>query len=263
MLDDSDVDEDLREDSESILDMANVAFMPVRQLRWHYRSRHSALIQFSNQWIYKNELTIFPSAQEGHPDLGVVLVEVPGLYKGKRNEIEARAVIAAAVHHMTNRPDLSLGICTMNTEQKDLILYEFERERDRNPKVQSFVERWEVDNDALEDFFVKNIETIQGDERDVIFISTLYGPETVGGKVFQRFGPVNSAQGHRRLNVLFTRAKRKMVTFTSMKPSDILVGDAKNFGVRMFRGWLEYCRTGHIPDLAGRELCGNLGDGVI
>ncbi len=253
VLDDSDTDDDLREDSESILDMANVAFMPVRQLRWHYRSRHSALIQFSNQWMYKGELTIFPSAQEDHPDLGVELVEVPGIYKGRRNEIEARAVVAAAVHHMTHRPELSLGICTMNSDQKDLILEEFERERDRNPKVQAFVEKWEEENDALEEFFIKNIETIQGDERDVMFISTLYGPEAPGAKVLQRFGPINSAHGHRRLNVLFTRAKRKIVTFTSMKPTDILVDGAKSLGVRMFRGWLEYSKTGHIPDAAGPQ----------
>ncbi|MCC0072628.1 MAG: DUF4011 domain-containing protein [Rhodobacter sp.] len=253
VLDDSDTDEDLREDSESILDMANVAFMPVRQLRWHYRSRHSALIQFSNQWMYKGELTIFPSAQEDHPDLGVELVEVPGIYKGRRNEIEARAIVAAAVHHMTHRPELSLGICTMNSDQKELILEEFERERDRNPKVQAFVEKWEEQNDALEEFFVKNIETIQGDERDVMMISTLYGPEAPGAKVLQRFGPINSAHGHRRLNVLFTRAKRKIVTFTSMKPTDILVDGNKALGVRMFRAWLEYSKTGHIPDVAGQQ----------
>lgn len=253
VLDDSDTDEDLREDSESILDMANVAFMPVRQLRWHYRSRHSALIQFSNQWMYKGELTIFPSAQEDHPDLGVELVEVPGIYKGRRNEIEARAIVAAAIHHMTHRPELSLGICTMNTDQKDLILDEFERERDRNPKIQAFVEKWEENNDALEEFFVKNIETIQGDERDVMMISTLYGPEALGTKVLQRFGPINSAHGHRRLNVLFTRAKRKIITFTSMKPTDILVEGNKALGVRMFRAWLEYSKTGHIPDAAGAQ----------
>jgi transcription elongation GreA/GreB family factor len=89
MLDDDDIDEDLREDSESILDMANVAFMPIRQLRWHYRSRHSALIQFSNKMMYKEELTIFPSPREDDPEMGVHIVEVPGAYKSGRNEIEA------------------------------------------------------------------------------------------------------------------------------------------------------------------------------
>ena len=141
----------------------------------------------------------------------------------------------------------------MNSDQKDLILEEFERERDRNPKVQAFVEKWEEENDALEEFFVKNIETIQGDERDVMLISTLYGPEAPGAKVLQRFGPINSAQGHRRLNVLFTRAKRKIMTFTSMKPTDILVDGNKSLGVRMFRAWLEYSKTGYIPDAAGPQ----------
>ncbi len=250
VLDDSDVDEDLREDSESILDMANIAFMPIRQLRWHYRSRHSALIQFSNHWMYKDELTIFPSAQEEHPDLGVELIEVDGVYKGRRNEIEARAIVQAAVHHMMYRPELSLGICTMNVDQKDLILEEFERERDRNPEVRDFVRNWEEENDALEEFFIKNLETIQGDERDVIMISTLYGPDTPGGSVYQRFGPINSVHGHRRLNVLFTRAKQKIITFTSMKPTDVLIDGNKNIGIKMFRAWLEYSKTKCIPDVA-------------
>ncbi len=253
VLDDSDTDEDLRVDSESILDMANAAFMPIRQLCWHYRSRHPALIQFSNHWMYKDKLTIFPSAQEEHPDLGVELVEVPGVYKGRRNEIEARATVQAAVHHMTHQPEFSLGVCTMNVDQKDLILEEFERERDRNPKVRDFIENWEKENDALEEFFVKNLETIQGDERDVIMISTLYGPETLGGSVHQRFGPINTEHGHRRLNVLFTRAKRKIITFTSMKPTDVLIGGSKNLGVKMFRAWLEYSKTKHIPDKAGSQ----------
>ena len=248
LLNDEDIDEDLREDNESVLDMANVAFMPVRQLRWHYRSRHSGLIQFSNRWMYDNKLTIFPSAEEDNPDLGVDLVQTNGVYRARTNEIEARAVVAAVVRHMEEHPDLSLGVCTMNSDQKDLILEEFERERGRNPKVQEYVRNWEVESDALEEFFIKNLETIQGDERDVMFISTLYGPEISGGKVHQRFGPVNSAEGHRRLNVLFTRAKRKIVTFTSMTASDILADDHKNKGVRMFRAWLEYSKTGFIAD---------------
>ncbi|SDE14820.1 DUF4011 domain-containing protein [Limimaricola pyoseonensis] len=247
MLDDSDADEDLREDSESILDMANMAFRPVRQLRWHYRSRHSALIRFSNEWMYDSKLTIFPSAREDDPEFGVHLVEVDGIYKGKRNDIEAREVVKAAVRHMREHPSLSLGIVTMNTDQKDLILEEFERERDRNPHVQAYVRQWEEHEDALEHFFVKNLETIQGDERDVMFISTLYGPEVKGSKPHQRFGPINSAHGHRRLNVLFTRAKRKIVTFTSLKPTDILVDEGKNRGVHMFRAWLEYCGSGYVP----------------
>lgn len=136
----------------------------------------------------------------------------------------------------------------MNSDQKDLILEEFERERDRNRVVQRYMSMWEERQDGLEEFFVKNLETIQGDERDVMFISTLYGPERPDGPVMQRFGPINSAHGHRRLNVLFTRAKSRIVTFTSMKPSDIKVDDNKAKGVRMFRAWLEYSGSGLLPE---------------
>jgi len=250
ILDDGDVDEDLREDSESVLDMANMAFRPVRQLRWHYRSRHSALIRFSNEWMYDGKLTIFPSAREDDPEFGVHLEEVPGIYKGRTNQIEARAIVTAVVAHMRDAPDLSLGVCTMNSDQKELIREEFERELERNHHVQAYVREWQERNDSLEEFFIKNLETIQGDERDVMFISTLYGPEAAGGRPHQRFGPINSAHGHRRLNVLFTRAKRKIVTFTSLRPTDILVNESKNRGVQMFRAWLEYCATGNIPDKA-------------
>jgi len=248
-LDDEDVDEDLQEHSESILDLANIALSPVRQLRWHYRSEHSSLIQFSNHWMYKDELTIFPSANEEDPTLGVSLIEVEGCYVGKRNEIEAQRLIEEVVKHMEQSPELSLGVCTMNTEQRDLLLQEFERERDRNPKVQDYVLMWENTRDSLEEFFIKNLETIQGDERDVMFVSTLYGPTERGVKPMQRFGPINTLNGHRRLNVLFTRAKKRIVTFSSLKPADILRGEGRPIGVNMFAAWLEYSKTGKL--LAG------------
>ena len=246
MLDETDEDEDLQEDSESILDMANISFMPIRQFRWHYRSRHDSLIQFSNQMMYQGGLTIFPSPHKPHEDLGVQLVETRGTYTAGQNVTEAKAVVAATIKHMEEKPEFSLGICTMNAHQKMLIQEEFELERDQNKKVQAYIAKWEHDNDALEEFFIKNLETIQGDERDFIFISTLYGPEKVGGKVMQRFGPVNSSNGHRRLNVLFSRAKRKIVSFTSLKPTDILTEGARNKGVKMFRDWIEYSKTGHF-----------------
>ncbi len=251
IMSEEELDEDMREDAESILDMANATFSPVRQLRWHYRSRHSGPIRFSNRWMYNDNLTIFPSASEIDPEMGVKLVSVRGTYANRTNHIEARAVIAAVVRFMEAYPDRSLGVVTMNTDQRELLLQEFERERDRNSRVDAYVRNWEERNDALEKFFVKNIETVQGDERDVMFISTLYGPESEGGRVMQRFGPVGLAHGDRRLNVLFTRAKEQIVTFTSMRPADILA-DGKSKGVQMLRGWLEYCATGAVPDCEPR-----------
>ena len=247
-IDDSDVDDDLREDSESILDLANLVFTPMRQLRWHYRSQHADLIRFSNHWMYDEKLTIFPSADNSHAGLGVELVRVDGTYNAQVNMAEARKVVDAAVRFIRENPDTSLGICTMNTKQRDLIEEEIDRERQRHPHVEDYIADWEDRNDGLESFFVKNLEAIQGDERDVMFISTLYGPETLGGKTHQRFGPINTAQGHRRLNVLFSRAKRKIVTFTSMDPIDILTGEEKSKGVRMLRNWLEYCKTGQLGE---------------
>jgi very-short-patch-repair endonuclease len=152
---------------------------------------------------------------------------------------------------MEETPEISLGICSMNTKQRDLIEEEMDRERQRNPHVQAYIARWEGEGDGLESFFVKNLEAIQGDERDVMFISTLYGPESLGGKTHQRFGPINTAQGHRRLNVLFSRAKKKIVTFTSMDPTDILVDEGKSKGVQMLRNWLEYCKTGNLGEPLG------------
>ena len=248
VLDDSDEDEDVRTDSESILDMANTTFTPVRQLRWHYRSRHPNLIAISNKMVYDGQLTIFPAARDGDPELGVELVKVEGEYRKGRNIPEARAIVAGAIQHMRDHPERSLGLATMNKDQTELIVTEFERERARNPHVEAFIERWAEKDDGLEEFFVKNLETIQGDERDVIMISTLYGPDPETGKTYQRFGPVNSVHGHRRLNVLFSRAKEKIVTYSSMVPTDILA-DGKAFGVQMLRAWLEFSRTGQLGDI--------------
>jgi len=248
ILDDSDIDEDERSDSESILDMANASFRPVRQLSWHYRSRHPALIALSNKMIYESKLTIFPAARDNDPLLGVSLVEVDGVYKKGRNHVEARAIVAGAIAHMRDHPELSLGLATMNKDQTDLINDEFERERDCQPHVEAYIRRWAEKENGLEEFFVKNLETIQGDERDVIMISTLYGPDADTGKTYQRFGPVNSVHGHRRLNVLFSRSKRRIVTYTSMKPTDIQ-GEGKAYGVQMLRAWLEYSRSGQISDV--------------
>jgi len=252
IIDDSDEDEDARTDSESILDMANATFTPVRQLRWHYRSRHPNLIAISNKMIYDEKLTIFPAARDGDPSLGVELVEVEGEYRKGRNIPEARQIVAGAIAHMRDHPERSLGLATMNKDQTELILSEFERERSRHPHVEAYIERWAEKDDGLEEFFVKNLETIQGDERDVIMISTLYGPDAQTGKVYQRFGPVNSVHGHRRLNVLFSRAKEKIVTYSSMKPADIQA-EGKAYGVAMLRAWLEFSRTGQINEIQSQQ----------
>jgi len=230
-------------DAESILDLAQTVFRPMRRLRWHYRSRHGSLIAFSNREFYDDDLMVFPSPAEADATQGVASVKIDGLYKARSNLAEMTAVCAAAAEHMRTCPDRSLGIATMNGIQRDLIALEMDRLAATQPEVEAYRERW---GETLERFFVKNLENVQGDERDVIFVSTVFGPATPGGKVLQKFGPINGASGHRRLNVLFTRAKHHVRLFTSMTPDDVLAGPESPRGAQVLKAYLAYAQTGRL-----------------
>ncbi len=243
---DDDTEEEV--DAESILDLAQAAFRPARRLRWHYRSRHGSLIAFSNREFYDGDLMVFPSPAEAAGDRGVGSVFVGGLCKARCNEAEADAVCEAALGHMRTRPDFSLGIATMNQVQRELIAMKMDQLAAQNPDVEAYRERW---SGTLERFFIKNLENVQGDERDVIFISTVFGPAEPGARVLQRFGPIIGASGHRRLNVLFTRAKHHVRLFTSMRPEDITAGPDSSRGARVLRAYLAYAETGRLE--AGEE----------
>ena len=236
---DQDVEEDSEQevdllDDESILDMSLKVFYPARRLKWHYRSRHESLIAFSNQYFYDNSLTIFPSPQNQFA-VEYQYIET-GTYRSGANVPEAMYVAKAAADFMRQYPKLSLGIVTLNQKQQELLLDEMDQLFARNPELEEY--RLAREN-TLEPFFVKNLENVQGDERDVIFISTVYGPERPGMPVMQRFGPINSRNGHRRLNVLFTRAKERVVVFSSMRSSDIRPSPTSNRGVQILKEYLE------------------------
>lgn len=248
---DEEADEDESVLDESILEMANATFRPARRLRWHYRSRHSGLIKFSNRFVYDDNLIVFPSATESSRRMGVEFREVKGLYKAGTNPKEAEEMVKAALEFMRTDPDRSLGIVTLNQKQRDLIAEEFEYALSRDQCAQAYVEEWKTRRDGLEEFFIKNLENVQGDERDVIFIGTVYGPEVPGGRTYQRFGPINGLAGKRRLNVLFSRAKEKIVTFSSMTAPDITADERGNIGAYMLKRWLEYCANGVLE--AGQE----------
>jgi superfamily I DNA and/or RNA helicase len=244
-------------DSESILDLSLSTYSPARALRWHYRSRHESLIAFSNRQFYENKLIIFPSPLDPdksrrEPKFGVFHHFVEGKYKSSLNLPEAQAVAEAAVAFMRENPDRSLGVVTLNMPQREVLLGEIDRLIARDRRAAAYIEKWES---TLEPFFVKNLENVQGDERDVIFISTVYGPDADTGVVMNRFGPVNSNVGHRRLNVLFTRAKQQVDVFTSMRSSDIRVSDASSRGVKELKSYLEYAETGRLEqgEQTGRE----------
>jgi very-short-patch-repair endonuclease len=244
LIDDKEADEDETVLDESILEMANATFRPARRLRWHYRSRHSGLIKFSNRLVYDDNLIVFPSATEATARMGVEFRPVAGRYRAGTNPIEAKTMVEAAFEFMRTDPNRSLGIVTLNQKQRELISEEFEYTIGSNQQALKYIESWKERNDGLEEFFIKNLENVQGDERDVIFIGTVYGPEEPGARVMQRFGPINGLAGKRRLNVLFTRAKQKIVTFSSMSASDIVAEERSNAGAYMLKRWIEYSASG-------------------
>lgn len=250
-VDREDEDED-EEMPRAIMDMALSSLRPSRILSRHYRSQHESLIAFANHHFYDGSLVLFPSPVRDPGELGVRLEYVKkGVYAARRNEDEAQAVVKAAVRFMREHPDRSLGIATMNQTQKDLIEREMDQAFIDHPHAERYRKMW---RGGLEPFFIKNLEKVQGDERDAIFISTVYGPDK-NGVVMQRFGPINSAGGHRRLNVLFTRAKKNMVVFTSLKPEDIILSEGKSQGVEALKGFLSYAAGGALDEgtKTGRE----------
>jgi very-short-patch-repair endonuclease len=237
--DDGEGSQSVAADSESILDVASTVYPSVRRLRWHYRSQHESLIAFSNQEFY-GDLIVFPHAQRDSEKMGVKYRFVPeAIYENRCNPKEALAIIEAVLDHMMNCPNESLGVVTMNFEQKELIEGLLEDRFRDDPFAQSF----RATMLGTKGFFVKNLENVQGDERDVIFISTTYGSDASGNQ-FQRFGPVNSEAGHRRLNVLFTRAKLRTVVFTSLDIDRILAPPESSRGLRAFKGYLRFAKTG-------------------
>lgn len=233
-------DEEEEDNAESILEMAAIAFKNIRRLRWHYRSRHESLIQYSNSEFYDNQLVVFPSPMDIHYGLGITThYDSTGRYHESLNESEADKVVQLVVKLMTKYPTKSIGIVTMNSQQRELLFDEIDKVRESNSGVAGYISEW---SERLEDFFVKNLENVQGDERDIIVVSTVYGPREGDQKVSQNFGPINKQYGHRRLNVLFTRAKEAIHLVTSLKPSDIKIGDGTKRGVRVFREYLRYAR---------------------
>jgi very-short-patch-repair endonuclease len=240
------------EEGESILDVASTLYQPVRRLRWHYRSRHHSLIAFSNREFYQGDLVIFPSSLREDVSLGVKYRTVAdGVCENSRNPREAALVVKAVLDHMQKHPDESLGVVAMNFEQRELIEELLDRELRTDPFALAYQERMTA---GPEPFFVKNLENVQGDERDVIFISVTYGPDSRGNQ-YMRFGPVNSTNGHRRLNVLFTRAKKRIEVFSSLDPDKIQVNASSAWGLRAFKQYLTFARTGVLqtPEVGGRE----------
>jgi very-short-patch-repair endonuclease len=241
--------------TESILDVFQQRF-PTRSLNWHYRSRHQSLIAFSNRHFYDNKLVIFPAPYPSNAMLGLHYHHVhDGNYEGRQNIPEAMRVVNDAINHMRSNPGQSLGIVTLAITQRDLIELLFDKHSRNFPEVQEYLSTWANKDGYAEPFFIKNLENVQGDERDVIYISTTFGPRDGTGPVAQNFGPISKQGGWRRLNVLFTRAKQGAHVFTSMHPGDIVVDARTPEGTRALRNYIEYARSGVLEgsDHNGRE----------
>ncbi|MDD3056600.1 MAG: DUF4011 domain-containing protein [Aliarcobacter sp.] len=241
-------DDTVASESESILDICLNLYKPIRQLRWHYRSQHESLIDFSNQQFYDGNLIVFPSpSSKNNEELGVKYHYIENsAYQSSRNKIEAKIIIEHLENQMKNYPNKSIGIGTFNSTQRDLIQEMVDEREKESPVISNYIAKW---SNTSESFFVKNLENLQGDERDVIFISTTFGKDKDTGKVYQRFGPINSDMGWRRLNVLFTRSKQKMEVFTSMRSSDIIVSENSSRGVRALKSFLNYLEKGIVSEL--------------
>jgi transcription elongation GreA/GreB family factor len=240
-------------DAESILDVCSSHFRPTRSLRWHYRSQHHSLIAFSNQSFYRGNLIIFPSPYGQGGKLGVRAVYLAdAIYENQTNLREAKRVVDAVVEHIANRPNESLGIVTLNIKQRDLIA-ELLEERLRSVRgADAYRDHWITEGAPL---FIKNLENVQGDERDAIVISTTFGKPSGSNAVRQNFGPISRQGGWRRLNVLFTRAKRSIALYTSMRPEDIVMDGKTPEGTKALRNYLEYARTGSLATVeeTGRD----------
>lgn len=242
-------------DLESILAVGAVQFPSIR-LRWHYRSRHASLIEFSNDQFYSDApLRVFPSPHTGRDELGLVFRHVEnGVYlrgKGQYNPIESATVAAEVVRHAQELPHLSLGVGAFSVAQQRAIQDDIERLRREaaDQRLEAFFA-----SHADEPFFVKNLETIQGDERDVIFLSVGYGPDT-DGKLSLNFGPLNREGGWRRLNVLVTRAKQRCVLFASFRADEFNVSGSKARGVQALKDYLYFAEYGRMPNISttGRD----------
>ncbi|WP_143694565.1 DUF4011 domain-containing protein [Variovorax sp. JS1663] len=237
---------------ESILGVCEHLYRPVRTLRWHYRSQHESLIAFSNSQFYEGRLVVFPAPVKRNSSLGVNYRFVKnGVYVDRRNHPEAERVVDAVLEHMKQRPTESLGVVTLNQTQRELIDDIFERRSKGNQAVAEFLD---FHKKAGWEFFVKNLENVQGDERDVIYISTTFGRPPGTNVVRRNFGPINRPDGWRRLNVLFTRARRRLELFTSLRSSDVMSPDERvSLGRKALHDYLVYAKTGLLPAVAGQR----------
>lgn len=237
-------DEDTK-DLESILDEAIAASAPQHRLTGHYRSRHESLIAFSNHAYYDSSLVTYPSADTR--ESAVTLRLVDGIYakgKARTNAVEAKAIVEEVVRRLRDpaHAGQSIGVVTLNAEQQKLILDLLDQERRADPELEPFFA-----DDTEDPVFVKNLETVQGDQRDVILLGITYGPTEPGARTMSmNFGPLNKPGGERRLNVAITRATTEVVVFASFDPTMIDRSRTSARAMHDLRDYLDFAARGPV-----------------
>lgn len=237
---------------ESILSLCEARGLSESMLEWHYRSRDPSLIAVSNIEFYRNRLILPPCPTESDDEFGLKLVQVPGVYStatkgGGRpttNRIEAEYIADRLFTIATTRPEFSVGIVTFSKSQADMVTEVLEFRRRENKVLNHFLRE-----DKVENVFVKNIENVQGDERDVILISVGYGPHEANSRLpSMNFGPINSEGGERRLNVMFSRSRVACEVFTSFDPNDIDLSRTSKEGPVVLKKFLDFAKTGVLTE---------------
>jgi len=241
---------DALEPLESVLEEAIASGIPQQSLLWHYRSRDERLIEFSNRKSYGGRLQTFPAAHRAHPNLGVEFRFVGGTYDRagtSTNRAEAEAVVAEMVRRLTD-PDAcsanrSIGVVTFSVAQQTLVQDLFDEALDRDARVREGLAESAKLGDPV---FIKNLENVQGDERATMLFSICYGRDA-SGAMYHNFGPLNLSGGERRLNVAVTRAREKVVIFSSIRASDLDPKKCLSKGAQDLRDYLAFAELGTVP----------------
>lgn len=239
----------------SILTLATAAGFEKKRLTWHYRSRDERLIEFSNRKFYEGTLTTIPSApfaEGAHPVRSVFVggeyVKIPGSSKG--NPEEARAVVAEVERMLSTDPSKSIMVVTFNSTQRDHIETVL-----LTSGCQFVQEAFERESEPL---VVKNVDNVQGDERDVVLFSTVYAPDRATGNLTQNFGPLNRPGGENRFNVAVTRARDEIVIFTSLKSTDLDLRFSSSKGLKSLKEYLKAAEEGSNPAATATTNSGDL-----
>ena len=235
-------------DQESILSEAVGSGLEQKWLSWHYRSQHEQLISFSNMKYYNGQLQVFPGPPEHRPELGIRAEFVGGVFdRGatRTNRAEADRIVADIGSRLANQPEVSIGVVTFNTQQRDLILDLLEQSED--PLIRQALER------EQEPLFVKNLENVQGDERDAILFSIAFSRNPETGVLSHNFGPLNNVGGERRFNVAITRARSTVILYTSIRSTDIDLAKTRAEGLQHLKEYLAYAEGTAHAALGGTQ----------